>query len=362
MYKGIEMTSIDNYIFDTLPYNEEINIDEIRNIENSLRNYMSGYQQNGISYDEAFKFMDWLTFNARSAATNGIPESAMSAPLTGACAPTQCLNTVICKKIGLDARPFNMGDCVGQTPMTEEDIQRINNGFFSTNVRHSVATVKLPIQHNGVTTMQTYLLDPTFRQFCLKENCSEEIYWDSLKNSKGQVAPHPAYFLTEEYLTKQGKSKHKIDQSNYIAQVLINRGYMELSEENAKIYGDAFAKAGIRYQFKDVKLQMSGQDYIEQFENNPMKILGLSDNYKNFNKTPLEIEDKVTFLDKLKNFFKGITQRNKQKCLPEPTNFTKNTAREEFMQRVEYADYKYPDLKGRNKEDLNKSLDREYVD
>ena len=35
MYKGIEMTNIDSYIFDTLPYNEEINIEEINKIYDS---------------------------------------------------------------------------------------------------------------------------------------------------------------------------------------------------------------------------------------------------------------------------------------------------------------------------------------
>ncbi len=95
MYKGIEMTSIDNYIFDTLPYNADINIDEIRRIENSLRNYTAEYQENGISFGEAFKFMDWLTYNARSFATRNIPESAMTATLTGQCGPTQAVNTTI---------------------------------------------------------------------------------------------------------------------------------------------------------------------------------------------------------------------------------------------------------------------------
>lgn len=363
MYRGIEMTSIDNYIFDTLPYDEEINIDEIRNIENSLRNYVAGYQQEGISYEEAFKFMDWLTYNARSFATRNIPESAMTAPLTGQCGPTQAVNTTILQKIGLDTIPFNMGRCVGQTPMTEEDIERINNGWYSTNLRHAVTLAKIPIEYNGVTTMHTYLLDPTFRQFCLKDNCNESVYWDEEKNMKEQVAPHPAYFLTEEYLSSQGESRQKIDQSNYIAQVLINRGYMELTEENAKIYGDAFAKSGIRWQFRDVALNMTGKDYINEFENNRENTLRNS-GYDDFTKTPLEIEDKVTVLDKIKNFFKRITQRNKQQYLPETASFTKeNTAKEEFIQRIDYPDYQYPDLRQiRGKESLNKSLDREHVD
>lgn len=357
MYEGIEITSQDSYIFDTLPYNPEINMDEIRLVESKLRDYTNGYTQEGITYDEAFKFLDWITYNARSFATSNIPESAMSAPLTGECAPTQRVNTIILQKMGLDVRPFNMGECVGTTPMTQEDVTKMENGWSSTNVRHSVALVRIPIEEQGTTILHTYLLDPTFRQFCLKENCNESIYYDKEKNNKGYVAPHPAYFLTEEYLRSKGESIDKIQNSKYVAEVLISRGYMELTEETAKIYGDAFAKAGIREQFKDTKLNMTGRDYIKEFANNRMELLPNSERYNNFTNTPLEIEDKKTILDKIKDFFKRIKERKNQKYLPEPKSYDNN--RKNFLENIKYNNYQYPDLNNFEHQDTkNKENER----
>lgn len=362
MYKGIEMTNIDSYIFDTLPYNEEINIEEIKEIENSLRNYISGHKQEGISYDEAFKFLDWVTFNARNFATRSIPESAMSASLSGACAPTQRVNTILLQKMGLDVRPFNMGDCVGETPMSEEDLRRIENGFFSTNVRHSVATVKLPIYENGKTLMHTYLLDPTFRQFCLKENCDKTIYWNNEKNSRGQVAPHPGYFLTEEYLREREENEEKIEVSDYVARILINRGYMELTEENAKIYGDAFAKAGIRWQFRDVDLNMTGEEYIHEFENNRMNLVGNQKDEDRYTKIPSEITNKEGILDKIKKFFNKFKKTKNQKCLPESTTNISSIhdRRKQFVNACYEPNYKYPDVSKIESQQKTTQLNREH--
>ena len=116
---------------------------------------------------------------------------------------------------------------------------------------------------------------------------------------------------------------------------------MELTEETAKIYGDAFARAGIRYQFKDINLNMTGADYINEFENNKMELNPNIGNYNNYTSSPLEIEDKKTVLDKI--FFKGIKERRNQKYLPSNINSSKDI-KQEFLDRINYSNYQYPDL------------------
>jgi hypothetical protein len=328
-----------------LPYDWKVDINKIKDIENSLRNYANGHTQNGISYADAFEFLDWITYNARSASTNNTPESAMTATFTGKCGPTQRINTIILQKMGLDVKPFNMGDCVGELPMTVKDKQRIENGMSSTNVRHAVAMLKLPIQENGKTQIHTYLLDPTFRQFCLKENCNKSVYSDEQRLQRGYVAPHPAYFLTKEYLKEQGESEEKIKTSNYIAQVLINRGFMELTEENAKIYGDAFARAGIREQFKDIPLKMTGRDYIYEFENDTEKILNFSGlDEEKFTKTPLEI----TNIKEKKGLFtriKEIFMKKSKRYFPDNTEsyVPRNQIKQNTLKEYKVDNYNYPD-------------------
>ena len=226
MYKGIEIIGLHNYIFDTLPYNENIDINKVKQVELDLRNYLKGNTKEGISYEDAFKFLDWITFNSRSFATRKIPESAMTAPLTRQSGPTQNLNRIILEKIGLDVNPFDMADCVEDFSKSGEDIKENNDGFLFTHLRHPVCRVKLPINDNGKTSMHSYLLDPTFRQFCLKEKCNKDVYNDISKLNRGYIAPYPGYFLSEDYLKESGADKSLIEKSKNIAEVLINRGYI----------------------------------------------------------------------------------------------------------------------------------------
>lgn len=346
MKKEIDFKIKHNFIFVTLPFNEEIDLDEVRNIEKSLREYTSGERQEGITYGEACKFLDWITLNTRKGVINNITEDMTTASFSIKCAPSQRINTTILQKIGLDARPVNMANCVGDLPKTEDDIRRIKNGWNNNNLRHAVVTTKFPIQENGKVVMHKILLDPTFRQFCLEEDCKESVYWDEEKNFEGKIAPRPGYFLTEDYLKREGTSGEGIERANHVAQALISRGYIELTEENAKVYGDAFARAGIRYQFRDVKLTMSGKDYINQFENekNIDRISSLSKDEEEFTKTPLEIKDSI--FEKIKKFFQAVKQRKGPKYLPKPSNdgIPTNNRRSEFLERTDYPEYEYPDL------------------
>lgn len=121
--------------------------------------------------------------------------------MSGQCAPTQRINCNLLAKMGLDAKSFNTASCIGEFPLTTEDKNRIDNGWFSPAVRHSVSVVTLPlIDANGNTQEYDFLLDPTFRQFCLRENCNESKYYDKTKSR--MVAPHPGYFMVSENLIK----------------------------------------------------------------------------------------------------------------------------------------------------------------
>ena len=118
-YKGLEMTSQKDYIFDTIPYDPEFDLEELKSIEDKLKNYTSGKSIDGLTPKEAETFLDWISFNARSYAVSNTPESAITSPMNGQCAPTQKLNVELLRKFGLDARPFNTADCIGERPISE---------------------------------------------------------------------------------------------------------------------------------------------------------------------------------------------------------------------------------------------------
>lgn len=315
-YKGLEMTSQEAYMFsDTIPYNPEFDLEELKRIQAKLENYTSGRSQEGITSQEAEVFLDWVTFNARSYATSNIPESAMTASMAGQCAPTQYLNYNVLSKIGLDVRAFNISDCIGEIPMNSEDIKRIQNGWFdSIAIRHAVSLVKIPIIDDiGNTQLHEILLEPTFRQFCLKENCDSSKFTDPHWLEKRYVAPHPGYFMESNNLRRLGVSEEIAQKSENLARYIISKGYFYLNEENAKLYGDAFVRASKRLEFQNIPINMSGQDYIRNFESIPTKMITyLSKKDLQYTRLPSEIgKQKQGIFLRIKNFITSKFSRKK---------------------------------------------------
>lgn len=71
-----------------------------------------------------------------------------------------------------------------------------------------------------------YLIDLTYRQFFLKENCSEENF--IYLNNKTLKTPEPGFFMMKD------------DTSIKIAKKIIENGFIELNLLTAKKYGDSF--------------------------------------------------------------------------------------------------------------------------
>ena len=306
-YKGIQITSQDEYIFsDTMPYNPEFDIDELKVIQKKLEDFSTDYSSNGITRQEAEIFLDWVTFNARSYAVRNGPESPISASMEGQCAPTQRINFNLLSRIGLDVRAFNTADCIGKIPISEEDYRKILNGWSSPAVRHSVSLVSIPITNdNGTTQLYDFLLDPTFRQFCKKENCNYNNFLDQERISRGYPAPNPGYFMMAENLMQLGVHKEIAERTEMLGRCIISKGYFWLNEETAKLYGDAFVRASERLEFQNMPINMTGNEFIKNFKNIPMQMMQGHKEDEEYTKLPSEMSVKKqgNFL-KLINYFK----------------------------------------------------------
>lgn len=317
-YQGLEMTSQQDYIFsDTIPYNPDFDLEELKAIQTKIEDFTSGRSFDGITSHEAEVLLDWVTFNARNYAVKNGPESPMTATMTGQCAPTQRVNVKLLTRMGLDARPFNTADCIGKTAMNAEDIDRVQRGWSSPAVRHSVSLVSIPIiDNNGNTAMYPFLLDPTFRQFCLRENCNGNKFVDQNWLSHGHVAPHPGYFMEADNLRQLGVSEETAQKTEGLGKLIVSRGYFYLSDENAKLYGDTFVRASERLEFQNRTIYTSGMEYINNFANIPMHIIENDREDMRFTQLPSEIaEQKQGVFSRIKNFFKERFW-NKQKMLP----------------------------------------------
>ncbi len=194
----------EQFIFDGRPYNEDIDFKEIAGIENF-------YEKNGYIPSKYIPdFLNWLIYMARKNITNPL-ESVMDVSMSGQCAIAQGYLAKMLKKLSLPFITFNVGDVLGCTQI------------------HALTQVSIPTLIEGESNFKNFILDPTFRQFCLVEENRFERYNEEPRWGVRMSTPHPGYFFN---LTDAGKA---------FANNLICFGYFEATDENLKQYFDSFA-------------------------------------------------------------------------------------------------------------------------
>lgn len=261
----------EKFIFEAEPYNEDIDIRDIAAIEDF-------YEHNGFLLENCIAdLLNWLIYRARINICTDV-ESPLYSSFVGRCSKAQVFFDNILNKMHFENISFNIGDVIG------------------TNRIHSVSCVQIPIIKNNEIVNKLFLLDPTFRQFCLVEENRFERYYEEPRWAIMMSTPHPGYFFN---LTEQGKQ---------FATDLIHFGYFEITEETLKIYFDAFVLfATAKEEYEDIvdignlsSTSNSGLDYWESIIRNEKKPNG---NVKGLNlDTPKEIiavEDK-RILNKLR--------------------------------------------------------------
>lgn len=308
------LTEPSSYMYQEItPIIPDINLEELIRIENKLKKYTSGNNNVGLNKEELEQFLNWVTYNARRYAvrfnTPIPPDVAIQTEsMTGQCAPTQSINVHLLKKLNLNIHPFNIGECIDATqiPLSDSDKEKIDNGWYSPAVRHSISILTLPIlMPSGNVSECIFLLDPTFRQFCLKENNCESSFTDENWLKQGHVAPHPTYFMTKK-----------------LCETLIQKGYIWLSPRNAKLYGDAFRRSSIRQEFqKDAIQNITGERYLKLFYEKSMDLIDYRESDEKYTLLPSEIYEKINKKKGIFNRFFGKSDPGY--VLPEQSNQSK---------------------------------------
>ena len=109
-------------------------------------------------------------------------------------------------------------------------LKSLNIDYFQINIKE-ILKEKLNVHaitildFNSKNIESKYILDPTFRQFLIKEECIYETL--KIPNSY-KLGTYPGYFLS---LTKEGIE---------FATSLLNNGFFKITDENLKIYFDSF--------------------------------------------------------------------------------------------------------------------------
>ncbi len=198
-----EYGEIKEFIFKASPYNEDINFVDIAALEEFFKK--EGY----IPKKHIELLLNYVIYRARKLVVSP-PDSPINSSFEFRCSPTAQIIRELMGKMGFKVDTLNVGK------------------VLNTNEIHRICIVHIPTIINGEITVLDFIMDPTFRQFCIKENNRFERYFEEPRGSVRMSTPHPGYFFA---LTKEGEE---------FANNLIKYGYFLVTEDNLKQYFDPF--------------------------------------------------------------------------------------------------------------------------
>lgn len=243
------------FTIDTEPIEKkytDIELMKLAAIEEKLKKAINENNHNnmlnkGINKDEAESLLQWVVQNAREALIKENDEPLKDADLLGWCGFGQGVTAITLQNMGLAPNILNA-----------------NPTLNDKTGRHAFLAVEIPIvQSNGNINNIPYLVDTTYRQFFLRNevttSCGEYI---KDKRFGNRVAPLAGYWLLQMPRGKQ------------FAETILSKGFIELTEENAKLYGDSFTlEAANRKDYtkvptkKERRTGISGKTYIKNMIN-----------------------------------------------------------------------------------------------
>ena len=247
----------ESYIIYQEPERKEIDNKKLQIVLNHYNEIKNNEFKEGLTSEEIKVLLDYSIENARKA-FDSLGINVKTNSLNGFCELGQALTIMPLENLGLEVTKNSATAC------------------FNYPFNHVFGTVTFPYQDNDKVIDKTYLIDSTYRQFFSTVRCNEGRYYTEEENTNLKVAPDPGYFITDIAFAK----------------TLMKDGYIELTKENAKKYGEAFYKASIS--LKNIKyLQNSNTDYY-------YKIMFDNEDYK-INKNELEGLNLMFPINKSKN-------------------------------------------------------------
>ena len=218
----------ESYIIYQEPERKEINKEKLQETLKHYKKIKDNVFKEGLTEEEIKILLDYSVENARKT-FDSLGINVKTNSLNGLCELGQALTIMPFENLGLEVTKNSAGLC------------------FNYPFNHVFGTVTFPYQDNGRVVDKTYLIDSTYRQFFSTMRCNEGRYHKEEENTGLKVAPDPGYFITD------------ID----FAKTLMKDGYVELTKENAKNYGDAFLKASIPLK----KIKSHHNSNIDYFSN-----------------------------------------------------------------------------------------------
>lgn len=210
-------------------------------LEKVLANRKNGIPD-GISIEDANLILAANVQNARIGLSNNNAEiDFFEESLGGSCGISQAATVFPLLELGVQVTINNtssLPDCV---------------------FRHAFATCTFPIKDCDQIYEKQFLIDATYRQFFLAIECNEGKYFEGDFQFKDKTGPRAGYYVCK---TLEGMA---------FAKELLTKGYVELTEDNARIYGKGFSmeKICLSTSLDDQQkiISHTGKEYIDAINN-----------------------------------------------------------------------------------------------
>ena len=219
------------FILESEPTRTVVKDDDLIKVAEHINNGI----EDGLSESEIQTLLDWDIENTRQNIEIYIGTDIKDIDMMGLCgfAQTSSLQPFegIFKTTYNSTLDFN-------TPKIE---------FVTRELRHAFGTVEFPLKtKNGVEKKQ-YLIDATYRQFFKTIMCENPEY-----SLKGTYEMDPGYFICCKY--------RRTPEGINMATQLLKKGYVELTDENLKLYIDSFIYSSIYRTCQDLLHDMKRLD------------------------------------------------------------------------------------------------------
>lgn len=191
-----------------------------QNFEDLIAIYEQNHQ---FTKQQMIAFFNTLIFESRLKLL-----SIGDGTMTNLCDTAQSMIGRALEEVGIPVRVLDIGSAIDEEALG-----------------HSILIADVPCENR----VQPLLIDITYQQFCLPENCNASCYFE--KDGYILMSPHPGYFALQNNERKE------------TIKALLEHGYLPWNETVAKHYCDTFYLSKTGKKEEIMNRSYTGKEYLE---------------------------------------------------------------------------------------------------
>ncbi len=232
------------FLLESSPMHFNVSDEELEKAINSLVRAQASIKAgmiDGISREEAEIILKADVNNARNILAKNSKDFSNDS-LMGCCGFGQAITGFPLEELGLSVT--------------------VNNAKYlpDSKASHAFITCSFPIRDNDEYYNKDYIVDVTYRQFFVTIMATAGNYFEGNSTFKGKTGPLAGYYVMQS------------PEGRVLATELTKKGFIELTEENARIYGSGFSLESVNLSKSPSEVNRiashSGSEYIWSMHEN----------------------------------------------------------------------------------------------